>query len=435
MSRLVARSAVIETAPPTPARSYQGAQPDPTLVDPSTASLQNPNQPRRDDVVEVASENPTQHLGITRGRFLRRTHPWAWWAWALLAAAAVSFTTNPLLVAVIVVPLISVMFARRTNTPWGNSFKLYLFLGLVILTIRIVFQIVMGNNNYGTILFRLPVLPLPDWMAGIRLGGPVSLEGIAQGAYNGLRLAALIWCVGVANTLANPKRALKAVPAALHEVSTALVIALSVAPQLVDSIRRVLRARRLRGGKGRGLRAITAIVVPVMEDSVERSMDLAAAMESRGYGATRGNDGGTGIAPARNDGKNSSSWLLLVGVCLIGFSVFGLLGLTWQKAGVASVIALGLGLIAVFTGLRAAGRKLGVTRYRPDAWGVPEWAILGSGVACLGLMAWMLITTPGVLIGLSGSFGPPPVSVPMVLIAAVLFIPLLVTNKPQEGDS
>src|SRR5205823_9020577 len=92
------------------------------------------------------------------------------------------------------------------------------------------------------------------------------------GFYDGLQLATMVICVGAANALANPKRLLKAVPGALYEVGTAITVALSVAPQLVESVQRVRRARRLRAGRARGLRAIKGIVVPVLADAMDRAL-------------------------------------------------------------------------------------------------------------------------------------------------------------------
>ena len=91
-------------------------------------------------------------------------------------------------------------------------------------------------------LFTLPELALPEAAAGIRIGGPVSLEGMLAALYDGLRLATLLICVGAANVLANPKRLLKLVPGALHEFAVAVTVALTFAPQLVESAQRV-RAR------------------------------------------------------------------------------------------------------------------------------------------------------------------------------------------------
>ena len=133
-------------------------------------------------------------------------------------------------------------------------------------------------------LFRLPQLHAPRWYAGVQFGGPVSLEASLAAAVDGLRLACLLCCVGAANTLANPKRALRVLPGALYELGVAVTVSISVAPQLVESVQRVRRARRLRAGRVSGLRALRGIAVPVLEDALERSLRLAAAMDSRGYG-------------------------------------------------------------------------------------------------------------------------------------------------------
>src|SRR5581483_5328465 len=118
--------------------------------------------------------------------------------------------------------------------------------------------------------------------SGISLGGPVSVEATLSAATDGLRLATMLCCIGAANALANPKRALRLLPGALYELGMAVVVSVSVAPQLVESVQRVARARRLRAGRTGGLRALRGIAIPVMEDAMDRSLRLAAAMDSRG---------------------------------------------------------------------------------------------------------------------------------------------------------
>ena len=130
----------------------------------------------------------------------------------------------------------------------------------------------------------LPQIPLPDWVAGIQLLGPVTLESLLAGLYDGMRLATIVICVGAANALANPKRLLKSMPPALYEIGTAIVVAVALLPQLADSLRRVRAARQLRGVPGGRIGRLRGIVVPVMEDALERSMSLAAGMDARGYG-------------------------------------------------------------------------------------------------------------------------------------------------------
>ena len=77
-------------------------------------------------------------------------------------------------------------------------------------------------------------------------------------------------------------------PAALHEVGTALVVAVTVLPQLAESVRRVRAAQALRAGDTRRWGRLRRFLVPVLEDALERSLRLAAGMDTRGYGRSAG---------------------------------------------------------------------------------------------------------------------------------------------------
>lgn len=299
----------------------------------------------------------------------RALHPMAWWAWALGMATAASFTTNPLLIAVLVSVVAYVVVARRGDAPWARAFKAYLLLGLSVVVIRVVFNALLGAGVDGHVLFTLPQANLPDWAQGIDLGGAVTAEEVLGAAYDGLRLAALICCVGAANALANPKRALRSLPPALYEIGVAVVVALTVAPQLVESVLRVRRARRLRGAPGKGLKAVRAIAVPVLEDALSRSLMLAAAMDSRGYGRT-------GDVPARL--RRTTAALVLGGLLGLCLGLYGLLDAT--APGPLGIGALAVGLVLCAGGLTLGGRRVRRTTYRPDPWRAPEWLVAGSGV-------------------------------------------------------
>ena len=217
-------------------------------------------------------------------RLPRLLHPAAWWAWAIGLAMAASRTTNPLLLA-LVVAVAGYVVASRRELGAASPFGAFLRLGLFVIAMRVVFVALLGGGVPGrTVLFDLPQVPLPTGSGGVRLGGPVTLEGVLAAAYDGARLAAVLACIGAANALASPRRLLRYVPATLYEVGTALVVALTYAPQLVDDARRVRAARRLRGHAGRGPRELARLAVPVLDSALERSLDLAASMESRGYG-------------------------------------------------------------------------------------------------------------------------------------------------------
>ena len=308
-------------------------------------------------------------------RLPRLLHPAAWWAWAIGLAMAASRTTNPLLLALVVAVAGYVVAARR-ELGAASPFGAFLRLGLLVIALRVLLQAVLGGGVPGvTVLFTLPEVPLPSGSAGVRLGGPVTLEGVLAAAYDGARLAAVLACIGAANALASPRRLLRYVPATLYEVGTALVVALTYAPQLVENAQRVRAARRLRGHAGRGPRELARLAVPVLDSALERSLDLAASMESRGYGRSVHRDGRS---------RRWATMLTFVGLCGVLAGVYGLL-----DGGSAPLLGLPLlvaGSVAATASLAVGARRDPRSRYRPDPWAAPEWMVLASGAAAGGLV-------------------------------------------------
>ncbi|XVS60531.1 CbiQ family ECF transporter T component [Actinosynnema sp. CA-299493] len=296
-------------------------------------------------------------------------HPGSWWLWALCLAAVAGRTTNPVLLALVIAVAGYVAVSCREDTPWAGAYGVFLKFALVVLAVRVVLHVLLGGVSGPTVLVTLPEVPLPEWTRGVRLGGPVSAEGLAFAVYQGLQLATLLCCVGAANALANAKRLLRSLPAALYEVSVAVVVALTVAPQLVASARSVRRARALRGDVVRGVKAVRVLMVPVLEDAFERSLVLAAAMDSRGYGRTAG-------LPKRT--RVVTGALVLGGLLGLCVGAYGLLG--GATPGVVGVPMLVVGSVLAVAGLWTGSRRVRRSRYRPDRWGPRELAITGSGL-------------------------------------------------------
>lgn len=358
---------------------------------------------------------------------LRTLHPLAWWAWAIGIGIAVNGTTNPLLLTLIAAAMVAVVLLRRSDAPWARSVRAYLVLAAFVIGIRLFFQILIGGKTGVTVLFTLPEVALPDWAAGIRLGGAVTAEAVAFTVYDALRLAVLLLCIGAANALASPRQALKSVPAALYEASVAVVVALNVAPQLIESGLRIRRARRLRGDATKGLRALGAIAMAVLSDAIDRSLSLAAGMEARGFARTRG-------LPVRG-----TLSLMLGSVLVATMGGFLLLSTRYQLAALALMV---LGVFGVGLGLRRAGARLAITRYRPHPWGWRESLVLSFGVLAMivvfavgGLDPDQLSPVAAALLqpeALFPSTDPlmwPDVSLPMLLVVALILAPIPLTAQ------
>ena len=107
---------------------------------------------------------------------------------------------------------------------------------------------------------------------------------------------------------------MRVLPVYVYEFGISVVIATSVLPQLVSAISRICMAQRLRGQKTHGVKAFKRIALPLLEESLARSLDLAAAMDSRGYGINKKRSKYRPIKWARVD----------VAVVLAGLAVVGL---------------------------------------------------------------------------------------------------------------
>lgn len=352
----------------------------------------------------------------------RAVHPGAWWLWAIGLSAAAARTTNPLLLLLILVVVWHVVTARRSDAPWAGAFALFLRLGLVVITIRVIAQVTFGAAGSGALLIQLPEVTLPSWAAGITLGGAVTVDRVTSAVTDGLRLATMLACIGAANALANAKRLLGSLPAALYEIGVAVVVALSFAPSMVRATQRIRAARRLRGRPSNGLRGVASVAMPVLEDAFERSLALAAAMDARGYGRR------VERSPAAH---RVTATLTSTGLAGIVIGVYALLN--GGGAPMIGATAFGGGILLAVGGLALSGRRAVRTRYRPDPWEGAEWVVSAAGLTALTGVIVSGMTDPGALWPAAAS--PASWSLPLPATAGILLamVPAWATPPPTSG--
>jgi energy-coupling factor transport system permease protein len=291
-----------------------------------------------------------------------------------------------LLAAIIAVTAL-VVASRRADTPWARSFRAFLLLGAFVLGIRVLFEVLFGAPIPGTTVFTLPEVSLPDWMAGVRLGGDVTLEALVAALYSGLQLVAILACVGAANSLANPTRLLKSVPGALYEVGVAIVVALTLVPSAVEHLHQVRDARRLRGRSTKGARANARMAAAVLTGALERSLALAAAMDSRGFGRLR---------PLSRAQRRITAVVTLTGLLAASVGGYALLDASTSPRVAAALLAGGLALLLL--GLVRSNRRAVRTVYRPDPWRWSESMTVASGVVALVTATVTVWASPEVML-------------------------------------
>lgn len=307
---------------------------------------------------------------------VRTLHPLAWWGWGASLAIATSRTTNLWLLSAIIVAAMVVTFSRRSRDPWASAITIGIKVACIALVLRMIIAIVFSVPGQGKVVFTLPRVKLPEWLAGILLGGNVTWERLHSVFLESLTIFALVVAIASASSLSNPKEMLRSLPGILHEAGVALIIATTLIPHFAMSLRRIREARRMRGDTERF--GFKKTLVPLFEEALERALILAESMEARGYGHR-----------ATKRPSALPTLLLLAGLGLLFYSVLQLvLGYEYR-------ITLTGSIVLIVAGLWIANKKTIRSKYRPIPWRIRESFVLLTALVTIGIV--QLTFTPLVL--------------------------------------
>jgi energy-coupling factor transport system permease protein len=316
----------------------------------------------------------------------RPVHPGAWWAWAACLAVTASRTLNLLLLGSIVGVTMVVVHQCRIPSPVSRVYRMFLQLAVFVILTRVVLELIFAPRLPGNVLFTLPEAQLPEWMAGVSVGGAVTTEMFVHAIAQGSRLAVLMITFGAVNALASPSRLLRSLPAVLYEAGVTSTVALTAAPQAVLSAQQVMSARRLRGRPTRGVAGLRGVAVPVLDLAVDRAVELAASMDARGYGRT---------VHDTSSQVRTRGIMLAAGFIALAVGLYGLLG-----SGGESTWALWLvvaGTVGVALTIVLASRHDPRSRHRALAWDLRAWGVVVCGLALVVALVVTAVVSPGAL--------------------------------------
>ncbi len=153
----------------------------------------------------------------------------------------------------------------------------------------------------------------------------VTTQGLEKGAYMVLRLVFLVIGSSMLTYTTTPNKLtdgiesllkpLNKIKVPVHDLAMMMSLALRFIPILMEEMNRIIKAQSARGAdfdEGNilvRLRAMVAILVPLLVSSTRRAYDLALAMEARCY---RGGDGRTKMKPLKYEKTDFLVYGLLV---------------------------------------------------------------------------------------------------------------------------
>ncbi len=344
----------------------------------------------------------------------------AWLVWLAAALAVALLATNPLYLVII---LLCAALVRAVHGTSGSPLPVWRF-GVMVVTFSTGYNALLVHFG-STVLLTLPrVLPL--------LGGPVTLEAAAFGAVRGLALWALFAVSSVFNDVLSPYELVRLTPRFLRQAGMVVSIMLAFVPQTRRSFHQVREAQAIRGHRLRSVRDLPALFVPLLTDSLEKAVQLAEAMEARGYGQTASR-----LRPLTSDLQSlrqasNVRWQAPMSVGLSALLAGWLIEAYW-RTGIGWAL-IGLGGAAVLLGVcLAALRAPRITRYRPQAWSARDTLLVALSLVPLALTVATALFDPTALVFYPyPRITPPSFDVWLGLGLALLGAPALLTPRAHR---
>jgi len=216
------------------------------------------------------------------GSPLHRLHALVWLVLVAAVIVATLVLQHPvLLVCVLAANVVLALSARVWKQWWGvMRFTIWMFLLVVAINAIVSNE---GSHVLWAAGFRLPLVGEPR----------VTLEALAYGAAMGVRLSTVISAFTLLNLCVHPDDMMRAAIKARLPYRSVLVTSLSTRfiPVLLSDANTIMDVQRSRGvdfSSGRlssRVRNYGALVLPLLSNSLDRAVQVAEAMESRGYGA------------------------------------------------------------------------------------------------------------------------------------------------------
>jgi energy-coupling factor transport system permease protein len=166
------------------------------------------------------------------------------------------------------------IYLAATLAGVGRQVRRAVLIGLPIaIVIALVNPLVSQNGN--TVLFRLGEL------FGHRFD--VTLEAILFGLVAGLRVLVLIAAFGLFNAVVDPDELMRAVRRFSYRSALTASLATRLVPVLVRDATRMSEAARCRARPA----SRSMVARAALASALDRAVDVAAALELRGYGSAR----------------------------------------------------------------------------------------------------------------------------------------------------
>ena len=198
--------------------------------------------------------------------------PIAWIAWSFAALAVALVARNPFSQALLLLVLANTWLSSRQRT----AFPLRTAAALGLLPVALS----LAGSRFGA----HPLFRLPAWIPLV--GGRWTLEAALFGATAGAALSLTVIVLALVQARVTSAEVLALLPRPLYRVGSTLALALAFIPQTLSTVRGIVEVRRPSGAPS-GWRAAPSLLMPVLLTALERSLQYAESLDSRGFASGR----------------------------------------------------------------------------------------------------------------------------------------------------
>src|SRR5436190_11181157 len=207
-------------------------------------------------------------------------------------------------------PSISQSLKPKAKSQEPKSARL-LLRTVIVLTLTVALFKGLSLHLGQTVLFTLP----DSWPV---IGGPITVEPMVSALLDAFALLTILAVFVAFSAGADYYAILRSVPPFLHQAGLVTSIAITFVPRTVDRFVAIREAQALRGHQIRRVGDLLPLVMPLLAGGMERSLDVAEAMESRGF--SRSPAGARRLPPIlAQTGIAAGLGLILVGATLPAF--------------------------------------------------------------------------------------------------------------------
>ncbi|MGH7722592.1 MAG: energy-coupling factor transporter transmembrane component T [Candidatus Dormibacteria bacterium] len=200
--------------------------------------------------------------------------PLAFATWSAAALVVVLSSTNPVYRVLVLLVALNVLLALRRRDAWLRP--LLVGVGIAAL-VAAVLNMVLSHTG-AHVLFTVPV-QIPG------IGGSVTVESILYGIDVALGISTAVLVIAPLSCVLRPHDLIDAFPGPLQRTAALTGSALNLIPGLARNAVAINEAQRMRGSHGARLRDWHAVAAPVVLSALDDSLQLAEAMEARGFGS------------------------------------------------------------------------------------------------------------------------------------------------------